>query len=419
MHKPYTLTLTASLVLTLLSHSALSTAAEGFNIGGFVTLGFNADDGKDMAPVRDISQTINPATDARWETDSRAGLQIEYGVSASTALIGQVVLRDQFKPDLNNAVELAYLALNPQPAIDLRLGRINYDTFMLADIRNVSYAYPWVRPPIEFYGWVPIFSLNGADAAYSTHWDDALWRLKLQAGKSQFSFAMGTDPAGYDFESDGLVNISLSRQTARWNIKTAYSQFSLGNELLPLAPLQHGLAQVAAGSGAIAAEANNLLKDITFKAAKITYSTLGAAYDDGIWNLQSEIGHTTSTAALAPQGNMAYLSIARRMEEWTPYLLLSTYRARHAIRTASNDWGSNLNATLRDPAVRLPDMIRINQSTISIGTRWDFLPHAALKLQLDSTKIQPYGWGLMWRESHLLPEQQRMTLLSASLDFVF
>jgi hypothetical protein len=64
-------------------------------------------------------------------------------------------------------------------------------------------------------------------------------------------------------------------------------------------------------------------------------------------------------------------------------------------------------------------MIRINQSTISIGTRWDFLPHAALKLQLDSTKIQPYGWGLMWRESHLLPEQQRMTLLSASLDFVF
>jgi hypothetical protein len=115
---------------------------------------------------------------------------------------------------------------------------------------------------------------------------------------------------------------------------------------------------------------------------------------------------------------MAYLSIARRIDEWTPFLLLSAYRPSNSIRAAENDWGS-LNDPLRNPAVNLANATRIYQHTISVGTRWDFRPHAALKLQLDSTKTQRYGSGLLWVDGALQPEAGRMNLLSASLDFVF
>ena len=66
--------------------------------------------------------------------------------------------------------------------LDFRVGRINFDAFLMSDHRHVGYAYPWVRPPSEFYAWIPIFSMDGIDAAYNFQSKDARWRIKAQAG---------------------------------------------------------------------------------------------------------------------------------------------------------------------------------------------------------------------------------------------
>lgn len=408
-----------ALPLCLLLCSAAALASDDFRLSGFGTLGHSADKQSRIAPSRDISQRPENgfSTGASWRLDSRVGVQLEYRVSPSVDLVGQIVLRDHFKADLDSTTELAYLAVRPHAGIDLRIGRINYDAFLLSDHRNVGYAYPWVRPPSEFYGWVPIFSIDGIDAAYSIHDGGANWRFKAQAANSRFSIPLGRD--GYDFRADKLLGLSASRQSGFWRIKAAYSQFTVGSEAPALSPLHAGLDQLAAaGIAALSPEAAELRKNLSFKDARITYTTVGAAYDSGTWLAQAELGHTTANAEVIPHGNMAYLGVGRRLGDWTPYLLLSTSRPGHDLRKAANDWGA-LNATLRDPALFTLNTTRIEQNTVALGTRWDFHRQAALKLQWTSTLIKPSGYGLWWRDTALNNQRHRVNQLSATLDFAF
>lgn len=392
-------------------------ANENLSLSGFGTVGYAYDRRADIAPARDISQKPRHgyATAPGWRLDSRLGVQLEYRLGAQVDLVGQFVASDHFKADLDSVTRLAYAAIRPHPQVDIRAGRLNYDAFLMSDHRNVGYAYPWVRPPAEFYGWIPIFSIDGADLAYTHHDDDASWRIKLQAANTRLAIPIGD---GYDFRADRLLGISLSRRTAAWRLKAAYSQFTVGSEVPALAPLLGGLGAVAAAAvPGVSGEAAVLRRELTFQGARIAYATLGAAYDDGSWLAQAEIGRTTSTADVVPHGSMAYASLAHRFGNWTPYLMFGVSRPGNERRGAA-DWGP-LNAALRDPALFTVNTTRIEQNTLSIGTRWDFHRQAALKLQWDRTRIKPSGYGLWWRDLAINGQDSRVDLVSATLDFTF
>lgn len=390
----------------------------GLRLSAFGTFGHVRDNRPDIAAARDVSQ--NPSDGFRtgpgWQVDSRIGVQLEYAVSPLVDLVGQVVLRDQFKAGLDSSTDLAYVALKPGKEVDVRMGRINYDAFLMSDHRNVSYAYQWVRPPAEFYGWIPIFSLDGIDAAYILNGVDAQWRFKVQIGTSRQTIPIGT---GYDFHAHNMRGASVSRLSGSWRLKAAYSQFTAASEVPAFAPLHQGLDQViGAHLPQISAEAADLRRNLAFRDARITYATLGAAYDDGIWLGQAELGHSTSSAAVIPHGTMAYASIGRRFGQWTPSLTLSRSRPGNDLRPASNSWGA-LNSTLRDPALLTLNATRIEQDTVSIGTRWDFRSNAALKLQWDRTTVKPSGYGLWWRDLAINGQTSRINQVSAAVDFTF
>lgn len=409
-----------ALVLLALPAAGVADAADdsALRLSGFGTLGYVRDNRPDMAPARDISQS--PGNGSRtgpgWQVDSRLGVQFEYTLSPFVDFVGQVILRDQFKADFNSATELAYVALKPALGIDLRIGRINYDAFLMSDYRNVGYAYQWVRPPTEFYGWIPIFSLDGVDLAYTLRNDDVRWRVKAQAGNSQLKIPIDT---GYDFSAHNMLGASVSRQSGAWRLKAAYSQFRSPNEAPAFSPLHLGLDQVlAANLPRISAEAADLRRNVAFKDARMTYATLGAAYDDGVWVGQVEVGRTTATAAVIPHGSMAYASIGRRFGQWTPSLTLSASRPGNGLRSAVNNWGA-YNGPLRDPAIQTINTTRIAQQTVSLGVRWDFYSNAALKLQWERTSVNPSGYGLWWRDMAINEQTSRINQLSASVDFTF
>lgn len=408
----------AGLLTTLTLTGAPALADDGLRLSGFGTLGYAYDRYGDIAPARDISQQPRDgaSTGPGWRLDSRLGVQLEYRLGAGIDLVGQFVARDHFKADLGSATELAYAAFKPLPQLDLRAGRINYDAFLMSDHRNVGYAYPWVRPPAEFYGWIPIFSVDGADLAYTVNGDDARWRVKLQAGRARLDIPIGE---GYEFKADQLRGLSLSRETATWRLKAAYSQFTVGSEVPAFAPLHRGLDAVAAAAiPGVSAEAAELRRELSFEGARISYATLGASYDDGTWLAQAEIGRTTATADVVPHGKMAYASLGRRFGNWTPFLLYGISRPANDLRSAANNWGG-FNAALRDPALFVVNATRIEQDTFSVGTRWDFHRQAALKLQWDHTRIKPSGYGLWWRELPLNERSRHVSLISATLDFTF
>jgi len=404
--------------LLLLAAGSAALADDGLRISGFGTLGYAYDRRGDIAPARDIGQKPRngPSTAPGWRLDSRLGVQLEYRLGQNVDLVGQFVARDHFKADADSATELAYAAFHPVPQLDVRIGRINYDAFLMSDHRNVGYAYTWVRPPAEFYSWIPIFSVNGGDIAYTFPGDDVRWRIKAQAGSARLSIPIGD---GYEFRARNLLGLSLTRGTATWQLKAAYSQFTVGSEVPAFAQLHQGLDTVAAAAIAgVSDEAADLRHELTFKGARITYATLGGRYDDGTWLAQAEIGHTSSTSDVVPHGRMAYASIGRRFGNWTPYVGYGISRPGNKRRTAANDWGG-LNTTLRDPALFVVNTTRIDQDTLSLGTRWDFHRQAALKLQWDRTQIRPSGYGLWWRDLSINDRHSRVDLISLTLDFTF
>ncbi len=398
-------------------------ASDLLSLSGFGTLGYQADNNSYVAPTRDISQLPRNlyAAGPSWRMDSRLGVQVTSKPNPNVDLVAQVVVRDQYKSSLDSATEFAYVALHPNTSLDLRLGRVGYSAFLMADYRNVGYAYPWVRPPVEFYGWIPIFSVDGVDAAYSVQRDDAVWRMKAQFGKSHVWLPLASGVGGgYQFKTDNLSTFSLSRQSSFLRLKAAYSSFTAKTDAPIIAPLEAGLDQVAsAGIPGVSANAAALDSQVSFKGARVGYTTLGAAYDNNTWLLQTEIGRSTSSAHVVPTGRMAYASVGRRFGDWMPFCMVSTYRPGAMLNASAYDMGAALNASLGSAAEKLVNYTRINQTTTSLGVRWDFRPHAALKLQWDSTRSQPPGFGIGNFAHGLNLQSVHLDQITATVDFIF
>ncbi len=398
-------------------------ASEILSVSGFGTLGYQADNRSDVATIRDLSQRPKDgyATGPTWRLDSRLGVQIESRPDPRVDLVVQGLAYDHYKANLNNTITLAYAALRPTVNWNIRLGRLGYDAFLMADYRNVGYAYPWVRPPTEFYGWIPIFSVDGADAAYHFSGSDGIWSLKAQGGKSQVWMPInGGIGGGYHFKTDNLATLSASWQSASWRVKGAYSRFTSASDIPLLAPLQAGLAQVASANlPATSAQAADLLQHVSLEGARISYTTLGATYDDNTWLIQAEMGHTTATADIVPQGNMGYASLGRHFGAWMPFFTFSTYRPKSALNDTAYDLGATLNQGLRDPSVYMANSTRIDQHTLSVGVRWDFTPRAAFKVQLDTMRSHAPGCGLRSISPTLRTQDIHLNQLTATVDFIF
>jgi hypothetical protein len=414
------------LVLLALLPLAAPAAAESddrLHLSGFGTLAHAWDDRDDLAPIRDITQRPEDGhqTGPTWLLDSRLGLQLAYRFSPAVEAVGQVVVRDQESDRPEDYVDLAYLGVLATPDLRVRLGRVGYDPFLMSDHRNLGYAYAWVRPPIEFYSWIPMFSLDGADLSYQFQRGDATWRLRAQAGQTDFAIPMGDQP--FDFRAEGLWALSVQREQGPWRVKLGLSGFTSGSEVATLAEVHQGLAAVAGlGVPGISAEAANLRRETSFLDARLGYTTVGVAYDDGLWFGQAELGSVRTNRTIAPQSRNGYVVLGRRFDTLTPFVMLGISRPARALRAAVHDW-SPLGpgaAGLQDSVYRyVVNSTRLDQETVSLGLRWDFDPRAALKLQWDHTRVHPDGYAAYFRDRPVLTRHAEVNLLTVSLDFVF
>lgn len=364
------------------------------------TLGFSHDDTENIAVLRDLSQRASKRnqTNDSWVIDSRLGLQASYQFSSFVDAMAQMVWREQVDTSPNSYLDWAFINLHPTPAFDVRLGRVGYDVFLISDHRNLGYAYPWIHPPIEFYGWVPMYSVNGGDIAYSLEDGLVRWRFKVQAGRGGLKFPMGQNGPDYDFKSDNVRSLIIERESNFWRIKGGYSQFTIKTEAPILVPLQAGLAAVAGMSiPEISEESADLLRELTYKGVTLRYTNLGVTYDNGSWLGQAELGRVTTTADVVSNGNMAYIGIGRRFGNFTPFVLLSEVRSNAPVRQALSNWSSlGLSGLgLQNTAVSVLNSTRFAQKTGSMGLRWDLNSRLALKMQWDSTHVHPNGYGLL------------------------
>ncbi|HET6718929.1 MAG TPA: hypothetical protein VFH22_04750, partial [Rhodocyclaceae bacterium] len=392
-------------------------------LSGYGSLSGSRDNRDDLAPIRDISQ--RPAdghtTGATLRLDSRLAAQAAYRVDAQTEMVLQAVVRDQVDHSLAGNIELGYAEWRPQGELKLRGGRVGYDAFLMSDHRNLGYATTSVRPPTEFYGWIPVFSLDGVDATRDFRDDEVLWKLKAQLGNSRLTIPMGDQDARLIVED--LWSLTLTRDAGVWRLKAGLSGLRIANEAAPLAALRDGLDQLAAAATlaapAISAEAGGLRRELSFQDTRIQYATLGASYDDGRWLVQAELGASRASHAIAPSSEMGYLLLGRRFGNLLPYLLGSTSRPTRDQRRPLNDWNSIGQSATQGVAYAVVNSTRVEQRTLAFGTRWDFAHRAALKLQWDHVDIKPQGYALWFRSPQSNQRRSSVELLTISLDFIF
>ncbi|MDE2075632.1 MAG: hypothetical protein KGI91_00980 [Burkholderiales bacterium] len=105
--------------------------------------------------VYDKSLSFNP--------DSRFGVQAIAQVDDQTNFTVQITGQggNNFKPQ----VDWAYISHDLSNTLTLQAGRKRLPIYQYSDYVNVGYAYPWIRPPSDLYGW-QIVNYNGANVLY-------------------------------------------------------------------------------------------------------------------------------------------------------------------------------------------------------------------------------------------------------------
>ena len=401
-----------------------------FRLNGFGTLGV-----VDVLPHdswgfrREIDQTEHHDEHLRADVDSRLGLQASWRLNPQFELVGQLVLKPRAHEAADDeSLEEAFAAWRPAPEWEIRAGRTSPDLFLLADVRNVGFAYPWMRPSVDFYGWMPASTLDGADVSRQWQLGDARLRAKIFAGKTDVTLGANQPDTGDDHGYvRPLIGGTLAFDARGLTIKATVAEArTKSRNFQNVTQSYDALDQLAQLPVPVVATQAALIRDSYAPDAFVTrYAALGLSWDVSPWQLQAEISRITGNFE-SSEAWYAYASAARRFDDVTLFTMLGRSRSSRAPLPAPN-WTAAL-APVLGPALAAQaqylgsniagqyNSSRQDQGTLTVGGRWDVNAQVALKAQLDFVHDAAYGGG-MWGFN--TPAAHHASVLSAGMDFVF
>lgn len=409
------------LCLFLLGSCPFTWAAVEHRFSGFATLGLVSNANDELAFRREITQDDGAYAGAlEWQTDSLLGVQWQSRWSQQFDTTLQLVAKERYDNSAENAVEWAFVRYRPVDGLDLRLGRLGTDIFMLSDYRQVGYAFPWVRPPHEFYTLLSIFHFDGVDLNKRFDWGERQLNLKLFYGNSDQKYPTGLRSAVFTRLDFDLAGLSAVFEQGYWKWRYSYANININNNATAALVNSLNAAQpLWPQAGDLAALAATEQRDFR-------YHELGATYDNNRWWLQAEATQLRSQTSIVPQSDHSYLSIGRRFEPFSLYLLAGLAEPRRGTIAvmAPSGYPSPIAEQLAQLAFFTQlnlNGVRIRQKSIGLGLRWDFAAKMALKFQLEEFHIGQQGTNL-WLSTDStgdLAGDQRATVTSLSLDLLF
>ena len=125
----------------------------------------------------------------QFDQESLIGVQIKKEFSSTFSATAQLIARAN-NPNQGSrpTVDWAYLTWQPSEdsAWTFQAGRFRIPLYYYSDYLYVGYAYPWVRPAPDVYGW-PIFAYNGANVSYRTQLGQSDWAMTATAWTGSYS----------------------------------------------------------------------------------------------------------------------------------------------------------------------------------------------------------------------------------------
>ncbi|MDR7091199.1 hypothetical protein [Cellvibrio fibrivorans] len=410
------------LALLLVCVAPLASADAEHRLSGFATLGIAMSDNPKLVFRRDITKDDGAYKHSgSWKSDSLLGLQWQGDWSPEWGTMVQLVAKDRFNNSLANSIEWAFVRYRPTDGLDLRLGRLGADVFMLSEYRQVGYAIPWVRPPHDLYGLASLYHFDGADVTKRIELGDAALNIKAFYGNSDEEYPTGfNNDQGIHVEFD-LYGASTSMEWNYWKLRYTYAKVKVKSDHAK--PLREGLAQVAS----IWPPATLFMSELETLDKSFDYNQIGVNYDNNDWWFQGEFLQLGSELALVASGKHAYASLGKRFGSLSIYGLAgyaepknpSVYVPYPSI-VLPEPFQSQLDYLVA-ATERTLNGVRIKQRSYGVGARWDFTAKMALKIQLEQFDVDKTGTNLWLRTDNTQPilADQKPVVLSLAWDVLF
>ena len=328
-----------------------------------------------------------------FESDSLAGMQLTAPISDKVEAILQIVARAYPLVTTVSKYELnanwAYLKYQPFDSLSIKAGRILVPMYLLSQYFDIAYAYPWLKPPQEVYGTLPVPPANGVIASWVADLASD-WQLELEP---------------FVFASNGSLSIasnSVSLQLKNYlGIAGALSNHDLTLRAVYLA----GEALFNNGNPITFATTPVVLQLPSFNTVA-SYFSVGLRYDKDNILLLSEYARRNSPNSYLPDSIAWYVTGGYRFGKWMPLL---TYAE---LKTAHNDRISQIPAALR---TTMSNAIVLQQRSAEVGVRYDYSQNIALKASV--TRVEPLG-GTRGLFNHR-PNQKYVNVFNFGVNAVF
>lgn len=300
----------------------------------------------------------------------QADIRIDDQLSATVQVDGHAI--DGYEA----ALDWAYLSYRASNNWTFQAGHKRLPLYYYSDSNYIGYSYPWVRPPVDVYGW-EIYSYDGVNAIYSSTVGDWALRGNVWAGSQK------------DDDSAMMGRIYNGERTSVTWSDILGGAIDVGNDIVNLrfVYMQSSLEQtqhLAAGDPAIDPAVGPDVEDYPAGARQRIYgAALNVDYGNFLWRSEYNTFVRKDIYQTAPS---FFASAGYRIGEVTVMGTYSQYR--------------------EDSDTNYTEPQRYNTRTGTV--RWDFRRKMALKAQVDRFK-----------DESTLPFVGDATLATLSLTTVF
>jgi hypothetical protein len=310
----------------------------------------------------------------QFDQESLLGVQLRKDFSPTFSATAQLVMR-ALNPNRGSAPTLDWAYLTWQPSEDspwtFQAGRFRIPLYYYSDYLYIGYAYPWVRPAPDVYGW-PIYEYNGANVSYRTQLGTD-WAATVHVWTGSYSQhndaydtrIYWTDPTHEAWKD--IVGMYVSANSNGFDVRGMFMTYK-----------DNTWQEAADGT-------RTYLLDVHNQRTRIM--GISANLDRNNWLIKSEVDRYEQVdAAKGLNGVYKYalFGVGYQYGKWTPMITASRYR------------------TIAAPIE--------GRDTKYLSLRYDFRKNMTLKVQYDITKD---------RSDYDYPFFGDSKLLSVSLQGVF
>ena len=393
------------------SSAGSSAGSSIFSFSGFGTVGETHSSEGNADFAGSIFQPNGAGHTRNWspEVDSLIGGQLSARITPALSAVVQVIAEQNYDGTFRPHVEWANIKYQFTPDFSVRIGRMELPTFLFSDTRKVGYTYPWVRPPIEVYSLLPITASDGGGFSYRLNLGDV-------TNTTQGSYVQSNTP------QPNNRGTAIARDSANISNTTEYKALTFR------VSYQHARLTIASLDGFLdnfrmfGPQGIAIADKYDADSKPVETEVIGASYDPGHWFVISEWAHARLNSFLGDNTSW-YASGGYRFGQFTPYVTYAHESAASnsdpglaliGLPPAAAGFAAGLNAGLNAILQAIPA-----QSTVSLGTRWDFAKNLDLKVQFDHTRIGADSDGSLINIQPGFRPGGTVNLFSATVDFVF